>query len=539
MLDEIDQEIGDEYSNKENNRVPSGVAALSFVPQQNRITKISQLFTFKKQLGCGASCCVLLVEAKDKSETLHALKEMQKRDAVNRRLFAQEYKVLNILKEHPNIVSFHSCYIDKCCYYIATQYCSGGTMLDRILRQKYFNEQQCSEFMKNVLFGIEHIHQHHIVHRDIKCQNLIFDKTGKDGVVKIIDFGNSELITNPNGIDNALIGSLHYLPPELLQSEPRTKRSLYKGDMWALGVVCYILVTGKVPFYGKNTPEMLKSIKRAAYDWPSNIQLSDSCKDFISKLLQKDIEKRMSVDEALQHEWIVGHDSLSSINFGDCYLSQIQLFLRANKLQKVLMNSALAEMKESDKRLLWQALRDLDLNGSGKVAKDDLINYILCQSGNSERLKQLQVQPTEIYMTTLDVDDVLGQIDIKEDHKAQVQPTVQEQKSETVFVKSFSPPLPVDDVTMKKKILGSTRISIVRFSQLMQMAEKKYDIAPLVQRLQPTDSGFIPIQNINGFNGVLHSVQSNDLLLNQFVKSGLDALDAVESDVETAERANL
>ena len=202
---------------------------LDFVKNENYVRKISEIFTYHKQLGCGASCRVLLVSDNRDQHTLYALKEMHISDQLNRLLFATEYRILNILAGHENIISYHSAYIDKNCYYLSTTYCSGGTMLDRIIKQGHFNEKQCSEFIKNVLVGINYMHSNHIVHRDIKCENLIFDKPGKDGIVKIIDFGNSEIIINPKEIDKILVGSLHYLPPEMLSSKIRIKEELYKG----------------------------------------------------------------------------------------------------------------------------------------------------------------------------------------------------------------------------------------------------------------------------------------------------------------------
>merc|ERR1712228_533181 len=113
---------------------------------------------------------------------------------INRLLFASEWNILCALSGHNNIISSHCAYITKNCYYISTSYCSGGTMLDRIINQGHFSEAQCAEFIKNVLNGIQYMHSLNIAHRDIKCQNLVFDKQGKNGIVKIIDFGNSEII---------------------------------------------------------------------------------------------------------------------------------------------------------------------------------------------------------------------------------------------------------------------------------------------------------------------------------------------------------
>ena len=122
--------------------------------------------------------------------------------------------------------------------------------------------------------------------------------------------------------------------------------------MWAIGVVCYILVSGKVPFYGNNQSETLEAIKRGKFGWPINVQLSDSCKDFISSLLEMDTDKRLSADEALKHPWIALKGAATNTDFGDSHLNQIQLFSTANKLQKILINAILSEMDKNEKKIL-------------------------------------------------------------------------------------------------------------------------------------------------------------------------------------------
>ena len=84
----------------------------------------------------------------------------------------------------------------------------------KVLKTHFFSEKQCSEYIKTILSAVQYMHSKNIVHRDLKCNNIVFDRPGDDAILKIIDFGNSELITNPDAIDPYMIGSLHYLPPE-------------------------------------------------------------------------------------------------------------------------------------------------------------------------------------------------------------------------------------------------------------------------------------------------------------------------------------
>ena len=197
------------------------------------IPSIASRFSFVQQLGRGASCRVLQASDKTTSQQ-YALKEMAKSDPANMNLFWTEHHLLKLLSSsksggHPNIIGYHGSFSTKQHYAISTTYCSGGTMLERIIKTSNFSEAQCTVFIKNVLHGLQYMHSLNVVHRDIKCQNLVFDRPGDDGIVKIIDFGNSEIIDDPQQRDAKFCGTLHYLPPELLSSKPRTKGMLFKG----------------------------------------------------------------------------------------------------------------------------------------------------------------------------------------------------------------------------------------------------------------------------------------------------------------------
>merc|ERR1712154_447798 len=117
--------------------------------------------------------------------------------------------------------------------------------------------------------------------------------------------------------------------------------------------------------------------KRGKFGWPTNISLSDSCKDFISSLLCIDIKKRMDTDSALKHEWISTKGKALDAYFGDSHLNQINAFSTANKLQKILINSVLSEMDQKEKKTLLTALRDVNMNGNGRINENDIINYVL------------------------------------------------------------------------------------------------------------------------------------------------------------------
>eukprot|EP01084_Bolivina_argentea_P172567 298948_1 len=144
---------------------------LSFVPKENIISNgldINSIFEYMKQLGSGASCRVLKAKHKQNNK-LYAIKELIKEHEINAQLFSEEVKLLRKLM-HPNILRYYNCYMDNQCYYIATEFCDGGTMLDKIIKMKSFSEQKASQYIATILSAVNYMHNLNIVHRDLKAQ---------------------------------------------------------------------------------------------------------------------------------------------------------------------------------------------------------------------------------------------------------------------------------------------------------------------------------------------------------------------------------
>lgn len=197
-------------------------------------------FCTEKTLGTGASAVVLKVRHK-KSRVCYALKKMKRSDPGNLESFKHERLILRKAL-HSNIVRYDSCYIDAEHYCIATEFCSGtcsewiyiihlnlyflcffvvpficllyhfpgGTMLSKILKLKRFSEKKAAGYIRSVLSAIKYLHKLNIVHRDLKCNNLVFDKPGLKGVLKVIDFGES-IIVDPMKMYDECIGTIHFV----------------------------------------------------------------------------------------------------------------------------------------------------------------------------------------------------------------------------------------------------------------------------------------------------------------------------------------
>ena len=164
-----------------------------------------------------------------------------------------EIEILKTL-DHPNIIKTYEFFEDELYFYIVTDICEGGELFDQIAKQMTFNEHTAASIIKQVLSAITYCHRKNLVHRDLKPENIIFDKSPEScNNVKVIDFGNSVMF-EPNSRLNVKFGSVYYIAPEVLRSDYNEK-----CDIWSLGVILYILLSGNPPF-SKPPPDILNQM---------------------------------------------------------------------------------------------------------------------------------------------------------------------------------------------------------------------------------------------------------------------------------------
>ena len=151
-------------------------------------------------------------------------------------------KEINILStlDHPNVIKTYEYFIDNRFIYIVTEYLSGGELFDKIKQETSFSEDDSRKIFKEILEGVNYLHSKNIVHRDLKPENIMYE--GK--ILKIVDFGSSKQIDNKNKMKN-FHGTSYYIAPEILKGEYNEK-----CDVWSCGVILYILLSGRPPFYG-------------------------------------------------------------------------------------------------------------------------------------------------------------------------------------------------------------------------------------------------------------------------------------------------
>lgn len=201
-----------------------------------------------------------------------------------------------MLLRHPHIVQLKNLVAVGPYFYILMDYVNGGQLLHYIVKRKKLSEHRSRHFSRQIVSALDYMHRNSIVHRDLKIENILIDKAGKN--IKIIDFGLSNLFC-PERRLTTYCGSLYFAAPELLRATP------YRGpeiDVWSLGVVIYVMVTGSVPFDDKSMPGLHDKIKRGRVAYPAH--LSPECKDLLSQIFVTDPTKRIILANVLRHTWM-------------------------------------------------------------------------------------------------------------------------------------------------------------------------------------------------------------------------------------------
>lgn len=280
----------------------------------------------------------------------------------------KEFDILRNL-DHPNILRCFEIFEDTRFYYIATEYCPGGDLFSEICKFKRFSESQAADILYQLLSALVYCHERGIIHRDLKPENLLLLEKGDLLSLKVADFGSSELITKKRKAKGCY-GSAYYLAPEVLLE-------FYdeKCDMWSVGIIMYILLTGKAPYPGKSCEAIIENIQRQPFIvTPAKTQLmSPHAEELIKKMLCIKPNKRCSAQEAIVHPWIVSHRERIVVDV-ELALQGLKEFNSNSKLQEAISVFVATQIKSHDDiKYFKKCFQKIDINGDGKLTKDELL----------------------------------------------------------------------------------------------------------------------------------------------------------------------
>ena len=275
-----------------------------------RIERLTDQYNIVCDLGSGAYAVAKKIVHKETGEE-YAVKIIQKKHLEQRERDRLTMET-NILKRvrHPNIIALKAvCETDDELFLIM-ELAEGGELFEHIVNQGAYSEDVAIDITLQIVSAVAYLHDLNIVHRDIKPENILLKRKGTLEL-KLADFGLSKMFDATVRMQTTC-GSPGYVAPEVLTDD------LYgrEVDMWSVGVIAYVLLSGFPPFYSENIKELFQQIMIAKYDFPPQYwsTVSDPAKDFVRKLLVRNPASRMSAQMALDHPWLTGTHGSGSLS---------------------------------------------------------------------------------------------------------------------------------------------------------------------------------------------------------------------------------
>ncbi|XP_036451475.1 calcium/calmodulin-dependent protein kinase type II delta chain isoform X18 [Colossoma macropomum] len=313
-------------------------------------TRFTDEYQLYEELGKGAFSvvrrCVKLCTGQEYAAKIINTKKLSARD---HQKLEREARICRLLK-HPNIVRLHDSISEEGFHYLLFDLVTGGELFEDIVAREYYSEADASHCIHQILDSVSHIHQHDIVHRDLKPENLLLASKCKNAAVKLADFGLAIEVQGDQQAWFGFAGTPGYLSPEVLRKEAYGK----PVDIWACGVILYILLVGYPPFWDEDQHKLYQQIKAGAYDFPSPEwdTVTPEAKNLINQMLTINPAKRITAQEALKHPWVCQRSTVASMMHRQETVECLKKFNARRKLKGAILTTMLVSRNFSAKSLL-------------------------------------------------------------------------------------------------------------------------------------------------------------------------------------------
>ncbi|XP_051945678.1 calcium/calmodulin-dependent protein kinase type II subunit gamma isoform X11 [Xyrauchen texanus] len=302
-------------------------------------TRFTDEYQLYEELGKGAFSivrrCVKKSTAQEYAAKIINTKKLSARD---HQKLDREARICRLLK-HPNIVRLHDSISEESFHYLVFDLVTGGELFEDIVAREYYSEADASHCISQILESVSHIHQHDIVHRDLKPENLLLASKMKGAAVKLADFGLAIEVQGDQQSWFGFAGTPGYLSPEVLRKDPYGK----PVDIWACGVILYILLVGYPPFWDEDQHKLYQQIKAGAYDFPSPEwdTVTPEAKNLINQMLTINPAKRITADQALKHPWVCQRSTVASMMHRQETVECLRKFNARRKLKGAILTTML------------------------------------------------------------------------------------------------------------------------------------------------------------------------------------------------------
>ncbi|KAF6147886.1 hypothetical protein GIB67_014466 [Kingdonia uniflora] len=366
---------------------------------------LRELYMIGKKLGQGQFGTTYLVVEKSTS-TRYACKSIPKRKLICREDYDdvwREIQIMHHLSEHLNVVRIRGTYEDSVFVHIVMELCAGGELFDRIVQKGHYSERKAAHLIKTIVGVVESCHSLGVMHRDLKPENFLFSSSDEDAALKATDFGLS-IFYKPGDTFCDVVGSPYYVAPEVLR-----KNYGPESDVWSAGIILYILLSGVPPFWAETESGIFRQILQGKLDfesepWPL---ISESAKDLLRKMLERNPKQRPTAHEVLCHPWIVDDSVAPDRPLDSAVLSRLKQFSAMNKLKKMALRVIAEKLSEEEIGGLKELFKMIDTDNSGTITFDEL------KEGLNKVGSDLQEPEIKALMEAADIDNS-GSIDYGE-----------------------------------------------------------------------------------------------------------------------------
>ncbi|XP_049749537.1 calcium/calmodulin-dependent protein kinase type II subunit beta isoform X6 [Elephas maximus indicus] len=303
-------------------------------------TRFTDEYQLYEDIGKGAFSvvrrCVKLCTGHEYAAKIINTKKLSARD---HQKLEREARICRLLK-HSNIVRLHDSISEEGFHYLVFDLVTGGELFEDIVAREYYSEADASHCIQQILEAVLHCHQMGVVHRDLKPENLLLASKCKGAAVKLADFGLAIEVQGDQQAWFGFAGTPGYLSPEVLRKEAYGK----PVDIWACGVILYILLVGYPPFWDEDQHKLYQQIKAGAYDFPSPEwdTVTPEAKNLINQMLTINPAKRITAHEALKHPWVCQRSTVASMMHRQETVECLKKFNARRKLKGAILTTMLA-----------------------------------------------------------------------------------------------------------------------------------------------------------------------------------------------------
>ncbi|XP_056901994.1 calcium/calmodulin-dependent protein kinase type II subunit gamma isoform X16 [Takifugu flavidus] len=358
-------------------------------------TRFTDEYQLYEELGKGAFSVVRRCVKKSSGQEYAAkIINTKKLSARDHQKLEREARICRLLK-HPNIVRLHDSIAEEGFHYLVFDLVTGGELFEDIVAREYYSEADASHCISQILESVNHIHQHDIVHRDLKPENLLLASKMKGAAVKLADFGLAIEVQGDQQAWFGFAGTPGYLSPEVLRKDPYGK----PVDIWACGVILYILLVGYPPFWDEDQHKLYQQIKAGAYDFPSPEwdTVTPEAKNLINQMLTINPAKRITADQALKHPWICHRSTVASMMHRQETVECLRKFNARRKLKGAILTTMLVSRNFSACKSLLNKKSD-SAKPSTNNSKNSIVSAInALKDNNMATNAQMESQSTVVH----------------------------------------------------------------------------------------------------------------------------------------------